>query len=124
MAPILQLQKLPNWQFLAPNFSCLFLTYLGSGGGTGRGGKLTLIAARRLTTFLRLRTTGTGGFFKCSGLRGGGGGGGSCALASANVHEATAAIKNTLIVFIVVGLIIYITQIAAKGLIYNGLFYN
>jgi hypothetical protein len=76
--------------------------YLGSGGGTGRGGKLTLIAERRFTTLLRLRTTGTGGFFKCSGLRGGGGGGGNCALASANVHEATAASNINLIVFIVV----------------------
>ena len=81
------------------------------------------MAERRFTAFLRVCTTGIGGFFKCNGL-GGGGGGGIWALASAKVQATTAAINNTLIVFIVVSLIIYITQIVAKSLIYNGLFYN
>jgi len=86
------------------------MIYLGRGGGaTGRGGNVTRTAARRFTTLLRARTTGSAGFFKCNGLGGFGGGGGNliCADPSAKVQAATAAIKNTLIVFMVVGLIIY-----------------
>jgi hypothetical protein len=72
-----------------------------------------------------LRTTGTGGFFKCKGFPGGGGGGGSCALASAIVHEATTASNINLIVFILVRFnYIYITINKLKGLTLNSLFYK
>lgn len=82
-----------------------YIVYLGNGGGAaGRGGRVTLTAERRFTAFLRVCTTGTGGFFKCNGFGGGGGGGGNltCALAWAKAQAATTVINNTLIVLMVV----------------------